>query len=50
MTDRKPHEKLVELRKRLKGGKLTEVDVRSLEKIVLDAESAVKNLRAAVVE
>jgi hypothetical protein len=43
-------EQLVEVRKRLRAGKLTTDDIKQLENVVLRVEEASKALRAAIVE
>jgi len=52
MADSQEHSKehLEQIKARLREGKLTSDDVRNLEQIVVKAEQAIKNLRAAVVE
>lgn len=45
-----PHEELVEIKKRLREGKLEQADVRTLEKLVVSVEQAAHALRAAMVE
>lgn len=42
--------KLVQIKKRLRAGKLTTQDIKTLEKFVMTAERAAKALRAAMVE
>jgi hypothetical protein len=43
-------QKLAEVKRRLEAGKLTPADVKTLQKLVVNAENAVKALRAAVTE
>jgi len=43
-------QKLAEIKRRLRAGKLTKKDIKTLEKIVTNAGSAAKALRAAIVE
>jgi hypothetical protein len=43
-------ERLAEIKKRLREGKLTPEDLKELETIVLKVEEAAKALRGAVVE
>jgi hypothetical protein len=45
-----PHEELVEIKERLREGKLKPEDIRVLEKMVVSVEQASKALRAAMVE
>jgi len=44
------HEKLAEVKTRLRQGKLSEEDIQQLEAIVVATERAASALRAAVVE
>lgn len=41
---------LSDIKQRLRTGKLTPKDIKTLEKIVINAENATKALRAAMVE
>ena len=50
MTDQKQDLHLVEIKKRLREGKLTAEDIKELEHVVLKVEDAAKALRAALVE
>ena len=50
MAEQRQNEHLVEIKKRLREGKLTKEDIKELENIVLRAEDATKALRAAMVE
>jgi hypothetical protein len=49
-NQKRPSSDLSEIKERLRKGKLTEVDIKQLEQIVVDVELAAAKLRAAVVE
>lgn len=49
-TEKRPSSDLSEIKDRLRKGKLSAVDIKQLEQIVVDVELAAAKLRAAVVE
>lgn len=49
-NEKRPSADLEEIKKRLREGKLTAVDIKQLEQIIVDVELAAAKLRAAVVE
>ena len=47
---KRPYSELTEIKDRLRKGKLTAVDIKQLEQIIVDVELSAAKLRAAVVE